>query len=175
MASTENELETSNTSVSEGQELPPKNDGAPEQNKLLLPERIQPQYQVDDSPTGPALPAQQTIPRQISNEGRQPWKLPPIGLEISFSCEITANNAVLMPIWAETLKANKYFIPYKIDTNTFEIYYLGSTNIFYRLWGRHTETDPPQGPSKSRWAISWRLSVAAANNRSPQSKPYYRI
>ncbi|KFX90978.1 hypothetical protein V490_06153 [Pseudogymnoascus sp. VKM F-3557] len=68
MASTENELETSNTSVSEGQELPPENDGAFKQNKLLLPERIQPQYQVGDSPTGPALPAQLTTSRQISNE-----------------------------------------------------------------------------------------------------------
>lgn len=76
MASTENELETINTSVSEAQEQPTANEGGLEPSKLSLPERFQSPYQVNDNPAGPNVPAQPTISRPISNEGRQSLKLP---------------------------------------------------------------------------------------------------
>lgn len=70
MASTENELETSNTSVSEEEQQPQANDEALGQNKLSLTERVRSPYNVDDNPTGPNLPAQPTSSCPISTEGK---------------------------------------------------------------------------------------------------------
>ncbi|KFY81536.1 hypothetical protein V500_11314 [Pseudogymnoascus sp. VKM F-4518 (FW-2643)] len=68
MASTENEPQTSNTSMSDGQEQPPENDGALEQNKLSSTEPFRSPYDLDDNSTTPNLPAQPTTPRPILNE-----------------------------------------------------------------------------------------------------------
>ncbi|KFZ25021.1 hypothetical protein V502_00497, partial [Pseudogymnoascus sp. VKM F-4520 (FW-2644)] len=68
MALTENELETSNISMSEGQEPPPANDVALEQSKVSLNEPVPSRCDVDDNPTTPNLPAQPTTTRPISNE-----------------------------------------------------------------------------------------------------------
>lgn len=69
MASAENEPQTSNTSMSDGQEQPPENDGALEQNKLSSTEPFRSPHDVDDNSTTPNLPAQPTTPRPILNEG----------------------------------------------------------------------------------------------------------
>lgn len=70
MASVENWLETSNSSMSEGQQSPAADDGDLGQNKLLPTEPFQSPDDVDDNPTTPNLPAQPRTSRPISNEGR---------------------------------------------------------------------------------------------------------
>lgn len=74
MASAENTVQTSNTSMSEGQseghQEPPSNDGALDQDKRSSSERFGPRDHVDDNPPTPDLSAQPTTSGLLSNEGR---------------------------------------------------------------------------------------------------------
>lgn len=68
IASTENELETNSSNMSERHQRPPPNTGTPEQEKLSLPEPFRSLCHVDDNPTQPNLPPQPTTSRLISIE-----------------------------------------------------------------------------------------------------------
>mgnify|MGYP001606043242 FL=1 len=70
MASAENELETSNTNISEGEQQPPATDRTLGQNKLSRTEPFRYPYFVDDNPTPPNPPAQPSTSPPISNQGR---------------------------------------------------------------------------------------------------------
>ncbi|ELR07573.1 hypothetical protein VC83_06050 [Pseudogymnoascus destructans] len=84
MASTENEVQTSNITMSEGHQQPPSNDGALDQDKLSLAGRFGCRDHVDDNPTTPDLSAQPTTSGPISNEDSgavTPNPIHPRGLE----------------------------------------------------------------------------------------------
>ena len=70
MASIESEVQTSNTSMSEGHQQPSSNDGSLDEDKLSSAERFGPRDHVDDNPTTPDLSAQPTTSVLLSNEGR---------------------------------------------------------------------------------------------------------
>ncbi|KFY62778.1 hypothetical protein V496_04396 [Pseudogymnoascus sp. VKM F-4515 (FW-2607)] len=68
MASVENWLETSNSSMSEEQQPPAADNGDLEQSKLSPTEPFQSPDDVDGNPTTPNMPAQPMTSRPISNE-----------------------------------------------------------------------------------------------------------
>ena len=72
MASTKKEPQTSNTTMSDGQQPLPTNDGALEQNKLWLAEKFGSWDHVDDNdnPILSNLSAQPTTLSPVSNEGK---------------------------------------------------------------------------------------------------------
>ncbi|KFY71613.1 hypothetical protein V499_08202 [Pseudogymnoascus sp. VKM F-103] len=93
MASAENEVQTSNTSMSEGHQEPPSDVGALEQDKLSLTGRFGCRDHVDDNPTTPDLSAQPTTSGQNSHPLVRP----------------IAKNTVLMPIRPEKQKSTTLY------------------------------------------------------------------
>ncbi|KFY22398.1 hypothetical protein V493_06636 [Pseudogymnoascus sp. VKM F-4281 (FW-2241)] len=87
MASTEDEADTSNTSMSEGQQQPRPDDGILERNKLSLTDQFRSRYHVDDNPNTPGLPPQPTTSRPISTQGIYPPNDLTPGLEFRSNCE----------------------------------------------------------------------------------------
>ncbi|OBT72487.1 hypothetical protein VF21_08521 [Pseudogymnoascus sp. 05NY08] len=84
MASTETEVQTSNTSMSEGHQSPPSNDGSLDEDKLSCVGRFGPRNHVDENPTTPDLSAQPTTSGLLSNEdsgAATPNPIHPGGLE----------------------------------------------------------------------------------------------